>query len=231
MLRKDKRTGVELLLRDLAENPFYPFRLGLTYEDRSRVYKWAVPYRQSYLAKVVLCACVFSMALLAATNSTSNSMFVYVLLVFCQSLAVTMSYRLERVYVLDEGTKTYAFMVGSAITNGRYHNIYIRLSKEKSVGPAATLPRYNLVLDGVKIDRQLLTKRSSGDIKSLRKCVAAWQVSSCPWNSGLTVLFYCTEHNYRLGQRLAKSLNVNYFDEANGTFALASSCPHRGGRR
>lgn len=32
----DGRSGVDMLQADMNKNPFYPFQLGLTYEDRSR---------------------------------------------------------------------------------------------------------------------------------------------------------------------------------------------------
>ena len=83
-------------------------------------------------------------------------------------VAVVMNYK----HILDEGSESYSFIVGNRTATGTYHNIYLRLSKVKVVERPRKEPppaRYHLVLDGVKIDRKEITKRSSTDVKALRK--------------------------------------------------------------
>jgi len=183
---RDLRTGDEILQDEFAQNPFFPFQLGLTVEERSRVFTLKRPYREKLRAQAVAVASTILIILLLVTNTFESSLFVYSVLMLAQSFAIAISFQNERIYVLDEGSKTYSFIVGDRIATGKYHNIYIRLSKE-TLTRKYDRPKYHLVLDGVKVDRQRLTTRPSTDLKSLR----------------------------RLGQKLAKNIKINFFDEAN----------------
>lgn len=105
-----------------------------------------------------------------ATWSVNNSIFVYVITALIHAIAVFVNYRHERIYLLDEENKVYSFIVGSDFITSGYHNIYIRLNRILQVGASSNeIPKYELVLDGVKIDRHVLTKRPSSDVRSLRR--------------------------------------------------------------
>jgi len=120
--------------------------------------------------------------------------YLIVLLIYCTCAYI--QYNDDKVIILDEGSMTYCLTVNKRRIVGNYHNIYIRLVLERSNVLAKKhdhVPAYRLVLSGVKIDPTQLTRKPTDDIKGLR----------------------------RLGQKLAKNLNINYFDEANGTFIIA----------
>ncbi|GBG29523.1 Hypothetical Protein FCC1311_057442 [Hondaea fermentalgiana] len=165
-----KRSSVEILHTEVLKNPFYPFQLGLSLEDRSRVFTLRVPYKRKRPALAIVIVCFAVIISMLATNNANSSIFVYVLVALIQSAAVFLNYRHERIYLLDEENKTYSFIVGPDSVTSDYHNIYIRLNRKMQVGMRDNeVPRYNLVLDGVKIDKYKLNKRPTTDVRALRK--------------------------------------------------------------
>jgi len=155
------------------------------------VFTLRVAYKERFFAQLVAFVTgAIILIMLASDIHKDTSIFVYLNLIFWQNCAIIVTFRNDRIYILDENSATYSFVVGQRSCSGTYHNIYIRLSKENTQGQplsSITPPQYHLVLDGVKIDQQRITKCSCSDLKLLRK----------------------------LGQKLAKNLNINYFDEAN----------------
>lgn len=142
-----------------------------------QVFTLKVPYPQRFQGEVVVGVTgLIIFGMLVSGTHRDNVIFVYLMMIFFWGIAVVINYMNERVYILDEGSESYSFIVGKKTATGTYHNIYIRLSKVKVIEKLRKDPapaRYHLVLDGVKIDRKEITKKSSTDIKALRKYVSA----------------------------------------------------------
>jgi hypothetical protein len=177
--KSDKRSGDVMLQLELAKNPFYPFTLGLTYEDRSRVFTMRVPYAERHKAEQLVFLSSIALLLLVALQLHKTSVLtVYVTLLWVYNVAAVINYRHERIYIINEGSSTYSFVVGTRSYTGRYHNVYVRLRKVSDDSPKAPrkdegeeLPRYELVLNGLYMDQVSLSGRPTTEVKTLRKCV------------------------------------------------------------
>jgi hypothetical protein len=174
--KSDKRSGDVMLQAELAKNPFFPFTLGLTYEDRSRVFTMRVPYAERHKAEQVAVLSSIALLLLVALQMhTTSVLTVYVSLLWVYNVAAVVNYRHERIYILNEGSSTYSFVVGTKSYTGQYHNVYVRLRKvsddsaRKDEGEE--LPRYELVLSGLYMDQVSLSGRPTTEVKTLRRCV------------------------------------------------------------
>ncbi|GKT24262.1 Protein of unknown function DUF4579 like protein [Aduncisulcus paluster] len=89
-------------------------------------------------------------------------------------------------YILDGDKKTCTFKVGREMVIVNYHNIYIRLRKSESQFSSKEL--YGLMFDGYRIDSHPITIRPSHRTNAKLR---------------------------ELGKKIAKNLNINYFDPTN----------------
>ncbi|KAL7749060.1 hypothetical protein RI367_005464 [Sorochytrium milnesiophthora] len=151
----------------------------------------SVRYLKLYVAVVALVVSA-SLAVVWITSGAvySNYLFLFPVFGVIVSLAAIYNYRSRRVYLLDMMTGEYKFSHDDTVyTRGELHNVYIRLKREaRGGGVSQTRKYYHLVYNGFQMDSRKISG-SSRNIEELR----------------------------RLGQQLAETLNINYFDESNSS--------------
>jgi hypothetical protein len=143
------------------------------------VFTMRVPYAERRKAEQIAILSSIVLLLLVVTQVHKSSVLtVYVSMLWVYNVAAVINYRHERVYILNEGSSTYSFVVGPKSYTGQYNNVYVRLRKVSDdaaraprKGDGSELPRYELVLNGLYIDQVSLSGRPSTEVKILRKCV------------------------------------------------------------
>eukprot|EP00698_Gefionella_okellyi_P002462 TRINITY_DN1231_c1_g1_i2.p1 TRINITY_DN1231_c1_g1~~TRINITY_DN1231_c1_g1_i2.p1 ORF type:complete len:226 (+),score=38.40 TRINITY_DN1231_c1_g1_i2:265-942(+) len=170
----------ERFLLKLAGNPTYPFQ---KLPNGKLVY--TVRYLRLVFAILLLIGSATAFIIMIGFGLQYEQWFVYVTGIMVASGFATWTYRNQREYILDPQARTYTFRLkGSSdpLIESGLHNIYIRLRKQQASGKSY----YYLVLNGYRVDRQILTD-STQNLEAMRA----------------------------VGQQLASSIGINYFDEAN----------------
>eukprot|EP00764_Aduncisulcus_paluster_P010898 gnl/Carplike_NY0171/3941_a5323_316.p2 GENE.gnl/Carplike_NY0171/3941_a5323_316~~gnl/Carplike_NY0171/3941_a5323_316.p2 ORF type:complete len:208 (+),score=14.03 gnl/Carplike_NY0171/3941_a5323_316:7-630(+) len=143
-------------------------------------------YVELYIALGVLVVSSLFLIISASLKWVNNLLFLYFIPIFLGSLCFVVVYWSPRQYILDGDKKTCTFKVGREMVIVNYHNIYIRLRKSESQFSSKEL--YGLMFDGYRIDSHPITIRPSHRTNAKLR---------------------------ELGKKIAKNLNINYFDPTN----------------